>query len=61
MLIFKSLIDFNEAFAPYNERQFFDWLSIVVYSPPELTYIVYGLMILVHRNIQVATVTIFEY
>ena len=31
-LVCKSLIDFNEAFIPYNEQQFFDWPSIAVHS-----------------------------
>ena len=52
------LIVFNEAFIPYNELQFLDWSSIVVHSPTGLMYIAYGLVILVHRNIQVTTLTI---
>ena len=58
VLVCKSLIDFNEAFIPYNELQFFDWPSIVAHSPAGLMYIAYGLVILVHRNIQVTTITI---
>ena len=58
VLVCKSLIDFNEAFTSYNEWQFFDWPSIVAHSPAGLMYIVYGLVILVHRNIQVTTITI---
>ena len=50
--------DFNEAFIPYNEFQFFDWPSIVAHSSAGLMYIAYGLVILVHRNIQVTTITI---
>ena len=38
-LVWKSLIDFNEAFIPYSELQFFDWRSIVVHSPAGLMYI----------------------
>ena len=57
-LVWKSLIDFNEAFAPYSELQFLEWPSTVVHSPPGLMYIAYGLVILVHRNIQVTTITI---
>ena len=52
------LIVFNEAFIPYNELQFLDWPSIVVHSPTGLMYIAYGLVILVHRNIQVTTLKI---
>ena len=54
----KSLIDFNEAFTHYNELQFFDWPSIVVHSPAGLIYTTYGLVIMVHRSIQVNTITI---
>ena len=50
--------DFNEAFIPYNEFQFFDWPSIVAHSPAGLMYIAYGLVILVHRNILLTTITI---
>ena len=57
-LVCKWLIHFSEAFIPYNELQFFDWPSIVVHSPVGLMYIVYGLVILVHGNIQVTTITI---
>ena len=57
-LVCKSLIDFNEAFIPYNELQFFDWPSIVAHSPAGLMYIAHGLVMLVHRNIQVTTITI---
>ena len=57
-LVCKSLIDFNKAFIPYNELQYLDWLSIVAYSPTGLLYIAYGLVILVHGNIQVSTITI---
>ena len=58
LFVCKSLIDFNEAFTPYNEKQFFDWPSIVVHSSAWLMCIAYGLVILVHRNIQVTTITI---
>ena len=58
MLVCKSLIDFNEVFIPYNEQQYLDWSSIVVHSPSGLMYIVYELVILVHRNIQVTTIII---
>ena len=55
----KSLIYFNKAFIPYKELQFFDWPSIwLTHSPAELMYIAYGLVILVHGNIQVTTITI---
>ena len=54
----KSLIDFNEAFIPYNELQFFNWPSFVANSPVGLISITYGLGILVHRNIQVTLITI---
>ena len=57
-LVCKSLLDFNEAFIPYNEMQFFDWPSIAVPSAAGLVYIAYGLVILVDRNIQVTTITI---
>ena len=58
MLLCKSLIDFSEAFIPYNEQQLLDWSSIVAHSPSGLMYIVYELVILVHRNIQVTTIII---
>ena len=50
LFVCKSLIDFNEAFTPYNEKQFFDWPSIVAHSSAWLMCIAYGLVILVHRN-----------
>ena len=50
--------DLNEAFIPYIELQFLDWLSTVAHSPAGLMHIAYGLVILFHRNIQVATITI---
>ena len=53
-----SLIDFNEAFIPYSELQFFDWPSTVAHTPAGLMHIAYWLVILVHRNIQVTTITI---
>ena len=46
-----SLIDFNEAFIPYNGFQFLDWPSIVAHSSTGLMYITYALVILVYRNI----------
>ena len=49
---------FYEAFIPYDEFQFLDWPSIFMHSPAGLMYIVCGLVILVHRNIQVTTLTI---
>ena len=52
------VIDFNEAFIPYNELQFLHWPSIVAHSPAELVYIAYGLVILFYRNIQITTITI---
>ena len=58
ILFCKSLIDFNGAFIPYNELQYFDCPSIVEHSPARLMYIAHGLVILVHRNIQVITITI---
>ena len=58
MLVCEVQIDFNKAFIPYNELQFFDWPSTVAHSPAGAMYIAYGLVILVHRNIQVATITI---
>ena len=57
-LVCKSLIDFNEAFIPYNELQFPNWPSIVAQSTAGLIYITYGFVILVHRNIQVSTLMI---
>ena len=57
-LVCKSLIDFDEASIPYNELEFFDWSSIVANSPWGLMYIMHGLVILVHRNVQVTTITI---
>ena len=53
-----SLIDFKEAFIPYNELQFLDWPSIVGHSPAGLMYIAYELVILVHINIWVTNLTI---
>ena len=53
----KSLIDFNQVFIPYNELQFLDWPIIVAHSPAGLMYYAYGLVILVHRNIQVTNIT----
>ena len=58
MIVWKSLIDFNEGFIPYSKLQFFDWPSIVAHSLEGLIYIAYGLLKLIHRNIQVTTVTI---
>ena len=59
-LFCEPLIDFNEAVIPYSELQFFDWLNIVAHSPTELMHSAYGLVIviLVHRNMQVTTITI---
>ena len=57
-LVCKLLIDFNEAFIPYNELQFFEWPSIVVHSSAWLMCVAYGLVTLVHRNIQATTITI---
>ena len=57
-LFCNSLIDFNEAFIPYNELQFFDWPSIVLHSPAGLMCIMCGSVVLVHRNIQVTTITL---
>ena len=56
VLLCKSLIDFNEVFIPYNELQVLDWPSIVAHSPAGLMYITYGLVVLVHRNIQVTPI-----
>ena len=58
MLICKLLIDFDEAFIPYIELQFFYWPSIVAHLLAGLMYIAYGLVILFHRNIQVIVITI---
>ena len=58
MFVCKSLIDFNEVFITSNELQFLDRPRIVAHSPAGLIYIIYGLVILVHRNIQVTTITI---
>ena len=58
MVVCKSLIDFNEALISDNELQFFDWPSIVAHSLVRLRCVVYGLVILVHRNIQVTIITI---
>ena len=52
------IIDFNEAFIPIYELQFFDWPSIIVHSHTELMYITYGFVILVYRNIQVTSIMI---
>ena len=41
-LVWKSLIDFNEAFVPYSELQFFDSPSIVAHPPAGLMYTAYG-------------------
>ena len=43
---------------PCNELQFLDWPSIFVHSPAELMYVTYWLVIPVHRNIPVTTLTI---
>ena len=48
----------HEAFIPYNELQFLDWTNIDVHSPAELMYTALRLVIQVHRNIQVTTLTI---
>ena len=37
--------------------QFFDWPNIVAHLPTRLMYIAYGLVILIHRNIQFTTQT----
>ena len=57
-VVCKSLIDFKEAYISYNELQFLDWSSIVAHSPSGLMYIVYRLVMLVHRNIHIITLTI---
>ena len=49
---------YYEAVIPCNEQQFLDWPSIAAHSSAGLICIAYGLVILVHRNIQVTTVTI---
>ena len=49
---------FLKAFIPCSELQFFDWPSIVAHLRAGLMYVAYGLVILVHRNIQVTTITI---
>ena len=49
--------DFNH-FILYKELEFLDWPSIYAHSPAGVMYIVYGLVILVHRNIKVTTLTI---
>ena len=58
MLFCKSLIDFNEAFIPYNELQLFSWPNIVAHSLAAVICIANGLVILVHRNIQVTILLI---
>ena len=58
MFVCKSLIDFNEVFILDSELQFLDRPSIVAHSPAGLIYVTYGLVILVHRNFQVTTITI---
>ena len=45
-IVCKLLTNFNEAFIPYNELQLGS-PSIVVHSPARLTYIAYGLVMLV--------------
>ena len=58
-LVWKSLIYFTKAFIPYKELQFIDWPSTwLTQSPAGLMYIAYGLVMLVHGNIQVTTITI---
>ena len=54
----KSFIDFNVAFILCIRLQFLGWRSIVVRSPAGPIYIADALVILVHRNIQVTTITI---
>ena len=56
--VWTSLNDFDKAFIPYNELQFLDWPSFAVHSTVGLMYIACGLMILIHRNIQVTTLMI---
>ena len=58
IIVYCLIDDFNEAFIPYNELHFLDWSSIVAHSPGGLMYIVYGLVILAHINIQVTILTI---
>ena len=53
--------DFNEAFIPYNKLQFLDWPRIVAHPPTGQMYIAYGLVILVHRNIQVITIGYIQF
>ena len=53
-----EVINFNEAFIPHDELQFLDWPSIAAHPPTGLMYVAYGLVILVHRNIQVTTLRI---
>ena len=43
-------IDLNH-FILYKELEFLDWPSIYAHSPAGVMYIVYGLVVLVHRNI----------
>ena len=57
-LVYKSLIDFNEAFTRYNELQFLGCAIIVVHLLAVLMYVTYQLVILVHRNIQVTALKI---
>ena len=55
----KSLIYFTKAFIPYKELQLIDWPSIwLTQSPAGLMYIAYGLVMLVHGNIQATSITI---
>ena len=56
--VWTSLNDFDKAFIPYNELQFLDSPSFAVHSTVGLMYIACGLMILIHRNIQVTTLMI---
>ena len=51
-------IDFNEAYITYNELHFSGWPNNIVHPPSGWIYIVYGSVILVHRNIQVTTIII---
>ena len=57
-LVYKSLIDFNEAFTHYNELQFLGCAIIVVHLLAVLMYVTYQLVILVHRKIQVTALKI---
>ena len=50
-----SLIDFNEAFITYNQLQFLGRPSILTHKADVYAY---GLVVLVHRNIQVTTIMI---